>query len=221
MPGLLACCLLLRSRSWRVCMTVGKERVRGPTRQSKAAAQEDLGRLQDSDAAELQSAVARLHQEVADTGAACDREARFREVVLAETRNCLELEQDTDHGLALESARLLVASCQEIKALSESTAGKLLLETNDLFDQLSRPLGTAGFDPPVACTGLKNLRNSCWLNAVLQCFHFCGSLQIAFTEESMIGSMVKDVLLQLGNNKWDYVAPFGCLRSSMTPMITN
>ena len=121
-----------------VCVTVGKERVRGPTRQSKVAAQEDLGRLQDSDAAELQSAVARLHQEVADTGAPCDREARFREVVLAETRNCLELEQDTDHGLALESTRLLVASYQEIEALSESTAGKLLLETDDLFDPLSR-----------------------------------------------------------------------------------
>ena len=27
----------------------------------------------------------------------------------------------------------------------------------------------------------------------------------------MIGSMVKDVLLQLGNKKWDYVAPFRLL----------
>ena len=40
---------------------------------------------------------------------------------------------------------------------------------------------------------------------------FCGPLQHAFTEDSMVGSMVNDVLVQLGNKKWDYVAPFRLL----------
>ena len=115
------------------------------------------------------------------------------------------------YSFALASVQLLVSAYEEVKAVPRSSAGQLLLERNDMLDQLSRPLGTAGFSEPVLHTGLKNLRNSCWLNAVLQCFYFCGPLQHAFTEDSMVGSMVNDVLVQLGNKKWDYVAPFRLL----------
>ena len=215
-------CVLLASvakhgSGWRVRVTVGAERVCGPTRSLQAQAEEDcswLRGLQHMSTAELRNAVARLHQQVAEAGAARDREARFKEVVLAEMRNCLAMPQpgkrprrarnvdsESDYSFALASVQLLVSAYEEVKAMSESGAGQLLLERNDMLDQLSRPLGTAGFSEPVLHTGLKNLRNSCWLNSVLQCFYFCGPLQHAFTEDSMVGSMVNDVLVQLGNKK--------------------
>ena len=76
-----------------------------------------------------------------------------------------------DFSAAAESARLLVTAYQEVVAAADSSAGRMLLETGDLMDQVSRPLGTAGFEEAIMHTGLKNLRNSCWLNAVLQCFY--------------------------------------------------
>ena len=143
--------------------------------------------------AELQQAVAQLHQQVAEAGAARDREVRFKEVALAEMRNCLALQQpgkrarrarnadaEQDYSFALASVQLLVSAYEEAKAVSESSAGQLILETNDMLDQLSRPLGTAGFSEPVLHTGLKNLRNSCWLNSLLQCFHFSPHLCVGF-----------------------------------------
>ena len=126
-------------------------------------------------------------------------------------RHARNVESEWDYSFALASVQLLVSAYEEVKAVPRSSAGQLLLERNDMLDQLSRPLGTAGFSEPVLHTGLKNLRNSCWLNSVLQCFYFCGPLQHAFTEDSMVGSMVNDVLVQLGNKKWDYVAPFRLL----------
>jgi len=154
-------CLLLASvakhgSGWRVRMTVGKEKVRGPTRQLKGEAEKDCLRLtglQHMSTAELQNA--RLHQQVAEVGAARERDARFKEVVLAEMRNCLALQQpgkrarrarnvdsERDYSFALASVQLLVSAYEDVKAVSESSAGQLLLERNDMLDQLSRPLGT-------------------------------------------------------------------------------
>ena len=92
-------CLLLASvakhgSGWQVRVTVGKEKVRGPTRQLKGEAGKDclhLTGLQHMSTAELQNAL--LHQQVAEVGAARERDARFKEVVLAEMRNCLALQQ--------------------------------------------------------------------------------------------------------------------------------
>lgn len=88
-----------------------------------------------------------------------------------------------------------MAVYEDVKAMSGSSAGQLLLERNDILDQLSRPLGTAGFSEPVLYIDLKKIRNNYWLNAVLQCFYFCGPLRHAFTKDSIIGNMVDDVLV--------------------------
>ena len=87
---------------WRVRVTVGREKICCPTRQGKGEAEEDCLRLrglQHMSTAELQNAVANLHQQVAEVGAARDREVRFKEVALAEMRNCLALQQPGKCGL--------------------------------------------------------------------------------------------------------------------------
>ena len=76
-------CLLLASVSkhgsgWRVSE---KRNSGGPTRSLQAQAEEDcssLTGLQHMSTAELRNAVAKLHQQVAEAGAARDREARFK-----------------------------------------------------------------------------------------------------------------------------------------------
>ena len=58
-------------------MTIDKKRVCGPTRKTRAEAEKDSRRLTESEhrnTAELQSAVERLHQEVAEVGADMDQE---------------------------------------------------------------------------------------------------------------------------------------------------
>ena len=75
------------SAGWRVRVTIGKDRVSGPLRQSQAEAEKDGARLTEYETmspADMQSAVARLHAEAAEVGAARAREARFKEVVLAD-----------------------------------------------------------------------------------------------------------------------------------------
>ena len=213
---------------WRLRLRLGNREVRGPTRQSEVEAEQDccrLNALRHLSAEEVQNVVAQLHQEAADAGAAREREMHFKEIVLAEMRNCLGLQQpqkrprqrarsvndEVDFSAAAESARLLVTAYQEVVAAADSSAGRMLLETGDLMDQVSRPLGTAGFEEAIVHTGLKNLRNSCWLNAVLQCFYACVPLRKAFRSDSIIGSMVTEVLRQLDSKQWDYVAPFRLL----------
>ena len=213
---------------WRLRVRVGQKEVRGPSRQSEGEAEQDcrrLNALRHLSAEEVQSVVAQMHQEAADAEAARDREVHFKEIVLAEMRNCLGLQQpqkrqrqrarnvsdEVDFSAAAESARLLVTAYQEVVAAADSSAGRMLLETGDLMDQVSRPLGTAGFEEAIVHTGLKNLRNSCWLNAVLQCFYACVPLRKAFRSDSIIGSMVTEVLRQLDSKQWDYVAPFRLL----------
>ena len=213
---------------WRLRVRVSQKEVRGPSRQSEGEAEQDcrrLNALRHLSAEEVQSVVAQMHQEAADAEAARDREVHFKEIVLAEMRNCLGLQQpqkrprqrarnvsdEVDFSAAAESARLLVTAYQEVVAAADSSAGRMLLETGDLMDQVSRPLGTAGFEEAIVHTGLKNLRNSCWLNAVLQCFYACVPLRKAFRSDSIIGSMVTEVLRQLDSKQWDYVAPFRLL----------
>ena len=228
MTGWLACCLLL----WQSMVRVGgcawpsaRRKVRGPTRQLKGEAEKDCLRLtglQHMSTAELQNA--RLHQQVAEVGAARERDARFKEVVLAEMRNRLALQQpgkrarrarnvdpERDYSFALASVQLLRVCLWRRESCVGVQCGAVAFGEERYVGPIVATTGDTGFSEPVLHTGLKNLRNSCWLNSVLQCFYFCGPLQHAFTEDSMVGSMVNDVLVQLGNQKWDYVAPFRLL----------
>ena len=76
-PALPAPSVSQHGSGWRVRVTIDKKKVCGPTRKMRAEAEKDCRRLTESEhrnTAELQSAVERLHQEVAEVGADMDQE---------------------------------------------------------------------------------------------------------------------------------------------------
>eukprot|EP00435_Cladocopium_sp_Y103_P023130 s1305_g5.t1 len=100
-----------------------------------------------------------MHEEVAASGAAKERLAAFKEVVVNEMRKQLKLESEPapkrarqrgsaapeqpNYDFALQSARLLVTAFQDVQALKQELDGYWINDKQDWFDSLSRPLGTA------------------------------------------------------------------------------
>eukprot|EP00435_Cladocopium_sp_Y103_P006851 s3399_g2.t1 len=180
---------------------------------------------------ELQKVVERLRQEAAAAGKAREEATFLEEVALSQMREIVtgtdtrqvkrgrtrarnEVSERRENEIR-ESAKLLVASYQKFETLAEKSQWAEQLGRPLRLDSGSRPRGTAGFEGVVPHAGLRNLGNSCWLNAVLQCFYFNHGLFRGFMtqrgEGSFLGPMVREVLQELQSNRWDYSAPFELL----------
>ena len=84
------------------------------------------------------------------------------------------------------------------------------------LDSGSRPVGTSGFDHVSPITGLRNLGNSCWLNALLQCFLACGPLAKDLLDQTCekgpLRHWLTATLVKLRTRDFDSVAPFELLQ---------
>ena len=87
--------------------------------------------------------------------------------------------QPDEYKTAFEACELLVTDQQATEMLAQEPDASWLRELGMhlRLESGSRPLGTAGFDGPSAHCGLRNLGNSCWLNATVQCLFHCPPLQ--------------------------------------------
>ena len=124
---------------------------------------------------------------------------------------------DSDQGRVFQAAQKLVQSHLLTEAVAtDVTAGWLQeLGLQWRLDSGSRPRGTAGFEQAAGQTGLRNLGNSCYMNAVIQCLRACEPLRQDLTDETLdkgpLGQCLRTVMQELGRNEWDYLSPFQLL----------
>ena len=124
--------------------------------------------------------------------------------------------EDT-YQTAFEACKLLVEDQQATEMLAQehdaSWIGELGMDLR--LESGSRPLGTAGFDVPSGHCGLRNLGNSCWLNATVQCLFHCPPLQKDLSDDDLqkgfLGKLLRELFRKTSSKKWDYVAPFELL----------
>lgn len=113
-------------------------------------------------------------------------------------------------------AKQLVDEHLEIESFSKEVSATWLRELglHWRLDYSSRPRGTAGFTDRFWQTGLRNLGNSCFLNAVVQCILARQPLQrdLAVTApKGLLRKCVEDVAQRLRSEQWDYIAPWSLL----------
>ena len=226
-------CIEERGGTFRVRFKKGGRTHIGPTRTSKDEALEDAKSLvaaADISMAELQAAEARLRPQ---TGT---QEVNLEKAVLEAMSYWLE-QSDTSSVQGASSAlktrvrRLVAGSSQaqifdaakqlvkehlEIESFSLDTSARWLrdLGLHWRLDYGSRPRGTAGFVDQFWQTGLRNLGNSCFLNAVVQCIFACQPLRRDLTVTVAKGPLracMEDVVQRLQSEEWDYIAPYSLL----------
>ncbi|CAE7535845.1 tkt, partial [Symbiodinium sp. CCMP2592] len=125
-------------------------------------------------------------------------------------RRCVERMRKEDTGFGR-----LVKAARETSSLGKQQAVWLQkLETR--LQKCSRPLLTAGFSAVTLRAGLPNLGQSCYMNAVVQCWYACRALRADVLKAEDVESngrlhargALRGLMNRLHSRDWDCVCPF-------------
>ena len=226
------CAIQKHKNSWRARIIKDGKVYYGPGRTVKELAGSDAQQLLQ--AARVSSdAVERMLEELRDVelpqrkaeGFEAVMRLHFQSLLLGnipgmsktEQKRLQRAKQQDEYKIAFEACELLVTDQQATEMLAQEADASWLRElgVHWRLDFGSRPLGTAGFDGPSAHCGLRNLGNSCWLNATVQCLFHCPPLQKDLSDSEAdkgpLGRLLRELLQKISSKEWDYVAPFHLL----------
>ena len=209
----------------------------GPTRSLKAEAVEDTKKLlaaADISVAALKTAAAELRQEMEIETKELSLEKALLEAMSywlkqgstsdgsrlskAVKSRLSRLKEGSEEAQSFDAAKLLVEAHMEMEGfVSTSDVSADWLREMGLqwrFDSGSRPRGTSNRIESFYQTGLQNLGNSCFLNAVVQCILACQPLKrdlSATVPKGPLRKCMEDVTQRLQSEEWDYIAPWALL----------
>ena len=128
------------------------------------------------------------------------------------------LKEGSEEAQSFDAAKLLVEAHMEMEGfVSTSDVSADWLREMGLqrrLDSGSRPRGTSNRIESFYQTGLQNLGNSCFLNAVVQCILACQPLKrdlAATVPKGPLRKCMEDVTQRLQSEEWDYIAPWALL----------
>ena len=205
---------------WRARWGPRTARRYGPTRRDEATAQEDVRCLRDAcQGADQESVIRQL-------SLSKEFPMQYLKVCLGDWNpSSLPRRQHgkymsevnkPENACVKRACELLVSEYQLSEKLAARVDAEWLQKLGPFIrlDSGSRPVGTEGLENHAPISGLRNLGNSCWLNAVLQCFLHCGPLvaDLLMCEKgTLLGQLLQDTLKKLRSMDFDVVAPFELL----------
>ena len=232
MLALLSVPVQKHNNGWRARIIKDGNAYFGPDRSMKELAESDARQLLEAGRVSVDDVV-RLSQELRGVEVV-ERKVESFEAVMrlhlqslllgnisgmakTEQKRLQRARQQDEYKTAFEACELLVTDQQATEMLAQEPDASWLRElgVHWRLDFGSRPRGTAGFDGPSAHCGLRNLGNSCWLNATVQCLLHCPPLQKDLSDSEAdkgpLGRLLRDLFQKMSSKAWDYVVPFHLL----------